>query len=200
MVESCPESYYAYIGIGQISNRLESEIRLYNYLIEEAHKKQDTIVLRSLSNMGPPPYDNIHEMIQAVDMTRYYLNVYEQGTLPITKYQFLKSLLFYKGLTLGEKYQVISGEAGYSFPLLWPQAMKINLMNDVREWSVPIYLIQGENDKQTATELVKSYFDSIIAPAKKYYEFKGSKHAAHWEQPQNYRNILRSIREQFKWQ
>ena len=200
MVDSSPESYYAYIGIGQITNTLESEIRLYNYLIEEATRNQDSSVLKSLFEIGPPPYESNQKMVQAVDMTRYYLSLYQEGTLPITKFQFIKSLLLYKGMTLGEKFQIISGKASYSFSFLWPQAVKINLFDDIREWSVPIYIIQGENDHQTATELVKLYFDSITAPSKRYYEFKESKHAAHWEQPRKYLRILRTIKEQFKSQ
>jgi hypothetical protein len=39
-----------------------------------------------------------------------------------------------------------------------------NLMRDVPEWKVPIYIMQEENDPFTETALAKAYFDCIIVP------------------------------------
>ncbi len=194
MVNRSPELYHAYIGIGQVTNTLESEKLTFDFVKNEALKRQDTAAISTLNDLGPPPYQRNEQMIEAVDLTRYFMHKYEQTQLSITQSKFMKLLLFYKGFTLKEKLKILFGDAGHSFVILWPQAMQVNLFEDIPKWSVPAYFIQGDNDHQTETSLVKAYFDSISAPVKKYFAFEDSGHVAHWQKPLKYLSIIRTLR------
>ncbi|MFV1449368.1 hypothetical protein VBZ51_09490 [Maribacter sp. HS] len=51
--------------------------------------------------------------------------------------------------------------------ILQPTAIDMNLMRDIPEFKVPVYILQGDNDHFTETSFTKMYFDSIRAPSKK---------------------------------
>jgi pimeloyl-ACP methyl ester carboxylesterase len=44
------------------------------------------------------------------------------------------------------------------------------------DFSIPIYIIQGQADLTTVPALAKSYFDSIKAPRKRFYLVPGAGH------------------------
>lgn len=74
------------------------------------------------------------------------------------------------GLTFNEKFKSMIANPEVIYPtynLLWPTCFNVNLMADVPEWKVPIYIMQGDNDHFTETSLAKVYFDSLQAPTKK---------------------------------
>lgn len=189
MAKKSPELYHAYIGIGQVSNQLQSEILSYHYVLDEAKRRNDLRAQDELLSIGAPPYDTDEQKINAVDIQRFHLNRYSDN-FPISRLDFMKTFLMNNEFTFQEKYRYFSGDLGYSFTLLWPTCVDINLINEVSNWQIPVFILQGEHDHNTATSLTKKYFDLIDAPAKQYYEFENSGHIVHWENPVRYRHIM----------
>lgn len=62
-------------------------------------------------------------------------------------------------------------------------------MRDIPELKVPVYILQGDNDHFTETPVAKTYFDSIIAPSKKWFLFENGTHGVQVEYPEKYRSI-----------
>ena len=87
----------------------------------------------------------------------------------------------------------LSEELSYEFALsakiLESTAIDMNLMRDIPELKVPIYILQGDNDHFTETSVAKMYFDSIIAPSKKWFLFENGTHGVQVEYPEKYRSI-----------
>ena len=47
--------------------------------------------------------------------------------------------------------------------------MKTDLFRDIPSQKVPVYIMQGTSDYQTAYVVAKEYFDSLQAPVKQFF-------------------------------
>jgi pimeloyl-ACP methyl ester carboxylesterase len=54
--------------------------------------------------------------------------------------------------------------------------MNVDLPTLGTDFSIPIFIIQGEEDLTAPQELAKAYFDSIEAPLKQFYLVPGAGH------------------------
>jgi pimeloyl-ACP methyl ester carboxylesterase len=193
MVQKDPESFHAYIGIGQMANQPLSEQLSYDFVMTEAQKQNDTISLNQLKGIGRPPYPNKSniEMTNACDIERMVVVKYAPPRINIG-FNFIKQMFLDNGLTFSEKFAPMINNPEEFYPaykLLWPTCFNSNLMRDVPEWKVPVYILQGDNDHFTETSLAMAYFDSITAPSKKWYLFENATHAVQFEYPKKYRSI-----------
>ena len=190
MIRQKPEYFYAYIGIGQVADQAESELLSYNYVLSEAQKSNDTVSINKLKSFGPPPYLNDEKMWKALLAQRSVLSKYVPRP-DISTSEMMQMMLFNKGASFGEKFLLFTGKnAEKAGSALWPTNATTNLFNDMKIWNVPVYLIHGEHDHQTELIVAKKYFDSIQAPIKRFYEFKGAGHIAIAWDSEKYRSIM----------
>ncbi|MCI4317180.1 MAG: alpha/beta hydrolase, partial [Thermoplasmata archaeon] len=56
-----PELYQAYIGIGQVVEPAESELRMYRWALKEAERLGRRRAMRELQETGPPPYTSFQD-------------------------------------------------------------------------------------------------------------------------------------------
>jgi pimeloyl-ACP methyl ester carboxylesterase len=193
MVQRKPELFHAYIGIGQMSNQPLSEQMSYDFVMAEAQNQNDTVSINQLKRIGRPPYphkSNI-EMAEACDIERLVVLKYAP---PQVNFDFkaIKEMFLDNGFTFSQKFSPMINNSEEIYPaykILWPTCFNVNLMRDVPEWEVPVYILQGDNDHFTETSLAKTYFDSINAPLKKWYLFENATHAVQFEYPKKYRSI-----------
>jgi pimeloyl-ACP methyl ester carboxylesterase len=193
MVQRQPELFHAYIGIGQMANQPLSEQMSYDFVMAEAQKRNDSPAISELKRIGRPPYpdkSNI-EMAEACDVERLLVSKY----VPIRRsfrFNEIKTVFLDNGLTFREKFTYLVNNAEQYYPaykILWPTCFNINLIRDVPEWDIPVYIMQGDNDHFTETSLAKAYFDSLKAPMKKWFLFENATHGIQFEYPEKYRSI-----------
>ena len=55
-VARSPELYSCYVGIGQVANMAEGEALSYEWVLKEARRRHHRRAVRSLEQIGPPPY------------------------------------------------------------------------------------------------------------------------------------------------
>lgn len=190
MVKTNPELFHAYIGIGQVANQPESEMLSYNFALASAQKANDTSAISKLKSIGPPPYSTHEEMVSAVITERSIVSKYSPR-LGISSGEMMKMILFNKGAKFNEKYRFLTGKNYENgAPILWPTNARINLFDEFTLWEIPVYIIQGEHDHFTEFSVAKKYFDSIKAPVKRFYEFKGAGHIAIAYDSDRYRSIM----------
>lgn len=192
MVQKKPELFKAYIGIGQMANQPLSEQMSFDFAMKEAQKYNDKESIEQLNIIGRPPYPDMTnvEMAEACDVERAVVDKY----VPFRVYPGIKEiskLLMDNGLTFGDKYASMQYYGTYypAYNILWPTCFNINLIRDVPEWKIPVYIIQGDNDHYTETALAKEYFDSLKAPEKKWFLIENATHAVQMEYPEKYRAI-----------
>ncbi|SFD43047.1 alpha/beta fold hydrolase [Algibacter pectinivorans] len=193
MVQKQPELYHAYIGSGLMANLSLSEELSYEFAMSESQKHNDTISINQLKQIGRPPYvkNSKNSVTEAFEIERKIVMKYAPIKLK-TGFNFIKSMFLDNGLTFREKFtdMINSPESYYpAAKILQPTAINMNLMRDIPELKVPVYILQGDNDHFTETSVAKAYFDSLIAPSKKWFLFENGTHGVQVEYSEKYRSI-----------
>ncbi|MBK9270021.1 MAG: alpha/beta hydrolase [Saprospiraceae bacterium] len=195
MVQKRPELFFAYVGIGQMGNQTLSEQISYDFVLQKAKEANDTISVSRLKSIGRPPYKTNEEMIVAVNVERVIGRMYSPLPPPgdQEQQQSILEFLIDNGTSFESKLGLfIPGAENKSpaFELLWPTCANVNLLRDVPEWKIPVYILQGEYDHQTEFSVAKSYYDSLKAPEKQWFTFDRAGHNCIFENPQKYRMII----------
>ena len=202
-IEKYPENYFAYIGIGQVSNSVESERLSYLYMLNHAKEINDKDAAEKLEKFDP--YAQGFPFLQEKDHQLDYLivrtellNRYGIGHVRFFpkgmtfKGAILKTLFQFKGYTLREKINWFLG-ADFSMIHLFPVVMEDNLFISSVKFEVPFYITHGDYDYQVSQVLAKEYFDVLDAPKKEFFAFSGSAHSPNLEEPEKFIEIFRKI-------
>jgi pimeloyl-ACP methyl ester carboxylesterase len=189
-----PALFYAYIGMGQITNQAESEKIAYKYMLEQyvANGNQKSIdelkkypVLEADSNI-------ISYYKSAIrDQSMHELGI---GTMHKMKSVFRDIFIpvwTCKVYTLPEKINIWKSK--FSF------LPKTNLINEMLETDftskvfkldVPVYFLSGKFDLTVNINLSKVYLTKLHAPLKGFYTFNNSAHSPLFEEPGLVRQIV----------
>jgi len=175
-----PEKYKAYIGIGQMSNTVESETDSLNYSINQAKKvgnKEDVSYLQGLT-----------EKIKNGDTftPRNYVMKYggdsrlidnpdgdNVGMLFSSEYNLLDVIRYNYGLA-------------YSQQTLLKEVLKNPLPNIVTKLKIPCYFVMGKYDYMTSSNAAKKYFDKIEDNQKEFISFEKSAHYPQYEEKEKF--------------
>ena len=193
MAQKRPDLFHAYIGIGQMAHSAISEEISYQYALEEATKAGNDKDVKILESIGPPPYVP-EEWIGKMMQQRLVMWKYENPIYPNnqTMFQIYMLYIMHSEYSISDKMGMLKGSE-LCMDYLWDDAMGINFIDSAKDFSIPVFMIQGKYDKHTVTEVAKVYFDSIAAPMKEYYEFEKAAHAPHFSNYKKYRNIIEEI-------
>ncbi|MCB0540204.1 MAG: alpha/beta hydrolase [Bacteroidetes bacterium] len=151
MVQKKPELFQAYIGVGQMANQPLSEQISYDFVMAEAQKRNDTLGINELKRIGRPPYpdkSNV-EMAEACDVERLLVQKYVPMRGGIG-FKQVKKMFLDNGLTFKEKFTYLGNNPEQYYPaykILWPTCFNVNLVRDVPDWEIPVYIMHGDNIK-----------------------------------------------------
>ena len=189
-VQKRPELYYAYIGIGQVANMLESERCSYTWTLEQAEKNHDGGTVKKLNEMGMPPYTG--DWQKKFMRQRRYLASYggevhgnSKGAFPLvlggvvsaSEYNLLDRVNFFRGIFS-------------SVRLLGPELMTVNLNEQAPSLKVPIYFLLGKHDYEAAFVQAEQYFRNVEAPTKELIWFENSAHMLNFEEHEKFSKLL----------
>lgn len=178
-VQKYPELYYAYIGIGQVSDQRKSEEMSYEFVYQQAKETNNTKAIEQLEEIGYPENGMYSDMAKAMRIERNWVSNF--GGAAWGKDQndlfqlFIMPLFTFKEYLPKDKLNYMKGIVK-SQQVLWNGIMDHQLCNEVKKVEVPVYILQGVHDYQTCFALAKTYFDSLQAPQKTFIEFTNSAH------------------------
>ena len=178
--DKAPEKYEAYIGIGQMSNQVESEIESLNYVInqaQEADNTDDVLYLQELTEkikkgeMFTPrnsimKYGGSVRLIDNPDGDNL-------GILLSSEYNLLDLIRYYLGVS-------------YSQKVLIDDIIKNLLPTNVKKLELPVYFVMGKYDYMTTSNEAKKYFDMIEANKKEFITFERSAHYPQFEEKEKF--------------
>lgn len=172
MVRAKPELFYAYVGTGQVSDfPIKNYTATYEALLRKAKGLADQRAIDELGRVGPPPYNSG----EGYRVQWKWANAFEGAN------EFLYSTLGLALVAPGYSVQDIndSGDGQMlSADRLVPQTQSIGPTELGLEFSIPVYVFQGEEDFTTSTALAQHYVESIKAPRKEFVAIKGGGHFA----------------------
>jgi pimeloyl-ACP methyl ester carboxylesterase len=188
-----PGYYYAFISVGQVGNQVRSENLSYEFVLSRAKELKDKKAVRTIEEIGPPPYVDPKEALRKMLIERKYLITYG-GAIKNGEFypKAIKSLFVCKEYTFGDKINYLRGMK-FTKNYLWDVVMKTNLSKEVPLQQIPVYILQGRFDYQTYYIVAKEYFDSLHAPLKKFFTFENSAHSPIFEEPEKFEKILKEI-------
>jgi pimeloyl-ACP methyl ester carboxylesterase len=192
-VQKLPGLYHAYIGIGQIADMQENEQISYDYTLAQAQKAKDERAIRTLTEMGSPPYTGNWQkktITQRGLLGKYGGELYgnSKGAFPL----IFSNLLFATEYTLIDKINFFRGILK-SNQLLWQELLTVNLKKRALSFDMPIYFMLGKHDYEAPSLLAEQYFNLINAPKKELIWFENSAHLANIEEPEKFNNLLTKI-------
>ena len=202
-IEKYPENYFAYIGIGQVSNSTESERLSYNYMLNRAKELNDKESVEKLEKFDPysEGFPLMREEGHQLDyllartelLNRYGIGHVRQFPQGMTfNGAILRTLFEFRGYTITEKIKWFLG-ADFSMIYLFPVPMNDDLFMSSTKFEIPFYIIQGVYDYQVSQVLAEKYLNALTAPKKEYFAFTNSAHSPNLEEPEKFLAVFRKI-------
>ncbi|HBB29286.1 MAG TPA: alpha/beta hydrolase [Clostridiales bacterium] len=190
-VQRAPELFHAYIGIGQVARQMESERLAYTFMLQEFRKINNKEMVRKLEKF---PID------KGGEVSLRYLGVRSEGMMKLgigimrhctSMMECVTTVLRYKGYTWKEKCNFPMGNS-FSLKCLWDFVLQTDLIKQVPELKVPVYVLQGKYDYQVSYSVAKEFARTVNAPVKGFYTFENSAHSPCFEEPEKMCHILRT--------
>lgn len=178
--QQAPEKYEAYIGIGQMSNIIESELDGLNFTIDQAELSGNTTDVEYLQGLT--------EKVQSGEMLtpRHYVRKYGGAARLIDDNADMEN-----GLLFGPEYNLLDRiryNRGVSHvqEILIGQAIKKPLPTVITKLDLPVYFIMGQYDYMTSAKAAKTYFDEIDAIEKGFITYDQSAHYPQFEEKEKF--------------
>lgn len=188
-----PDLYKAYIGVGQISNQIESEKIAYKYMLnyykgiedENTTKKLESIPIDTMDSL-PDAYNKIRDnvMHRAGIGTTHKMNSVVTG--------IFMPVMLNKEYTLREKINIWLGKSFSNSTVLNDELYKTDLRNSITKLDIPVYFFSGIYDYTVNYSMSEAYLKKISAPVKGFYLFKESAHAPIFEEPEKVLQIIQN--------
>ena len=193
-VEKYPENYVAYIGIGQVTNQIESEKLAYDYMLQHAMEIDEKLAVKDLQkfdkNADNFPTQEYLMTVRSLLMNKYGIGFAHEN--PPSMIDMAKIILSFKGYTLSEKRDYLRGMM-FSQTTVWNNVVEDNLFESSTTFQVPIYITHGKYDYQVSHALAREWFEKIEAPQKAFFTFENSAHGTIMEEPEKFVQIVREI-------
>jgi pimeloyl-ACP methyl ester carboxylesterase len=185
-----PELFCAYIGVGQMSYQLKSEMLSYEYMLRRYQAIGNTKMVKQLE--AAPLTMSVPLPAAYMKLRDSAMHALGVGTTHDMKSViigvFLASWLF-REYTLGEKLALWRGKFA-SDKMLWDKMIATDLTKQIQKLDIPVYFFHGKYDYTVSYPLAKAYHDELQAPIKGFYTFEHSAHSPIFEEPDRMKQIL----------
>ena len=183
-----PEMYIAYVGIGQMSDTIESELDGLERCIEAAENvgnKGDVTKLRALT-------DSISRG-EAITPRKY-----------IRKYGFAARQIndnadYWTGYFFGTEYNLTDAIRLYTASSKYQDALILEALNNpitkiVKGFDIPVYFVMGKYDGMTSPKAAEKYLNSLSGEAiHEIVVFENSAHYPQFEEPDKFNEWMCSV-------
>lgn len=189
LVQSHPQAYSAYIGVGEVTNYLENDRIGYNLVLEkakEAGNKKDITELEELGAYLTDPYDS--SVFMRMAQVRQYQSKYGVGTGVDMNIILLALRSPYYSL---REVSVLFGNVwNYQVELFEYAFTEYDAENLGTSYIMPVFFIRGENDFVVSKELEETFFEKIQAPDKHRFLVPEAGHMTMMDNPKEFTRIL----------
>ena len=172
-----PDLYSAYVGIGQMSDTVSSELNTLDKCIAAAREKGDTKAAEELEAMRGP--------ISAGEMITPRDKVYKYGfgaRLIDDNRDYTRAFLLGPEYTLVDVVRYLAG-ANKCQESLIKEALEHPITDIVEEINIPVYFVMGQYDGMTSPEAAEEYLQDIKGDGeKKFILFENSAHYPQFEE------------------
>lgn len=174
-----PSLVKAYIGIGQVAD------------LSRETPTQDAFLKTRLASLGLPENTEITGANREDLLFRTGSELYgETSFAPL-----LVTGLMAPEYSLSDVMKV-KGGSSFSSANMKRDLMDGPIMENVTQFSVPVYFMMGEHDMVTPVVLAREYFDRLEAPKKEWISYGSSAHFPFFEEPEKFAAEMKRIAEE----
>lgn len=186
-----PGKFLGYIGIGQVSDTIKSELDSLAYTIEQARQAGSSKDVAALELLREAISKG--ERLTPRALVRKYGGAarlindnrdYFKGFLLEPEYNWLDVMRFLKGVAVSQD-PLLAEEAAHPLP------------DVVDELAVPCFFVMGKYDYMTSVRAAKEYFEQLEAPVKEFVVFENSAHYPQFEEKALFSEWLNQIWDQY---
>ncbi len=192
LCQKYPAHIAAYVGMGQLADGPENERISYEFVLDEAKRREDAKALKDLARIGAPQ-NGLYHSIKDLQVQRDYMTKYGGGSYN-KKESLLSDLII--PLVLTPEYSLLdlpnyTKGAYYNLHQLWEEIATSSFLSSVPSLAMPVYITQGRHDRNTPSELAMRWFEQLDAPRKEWIWFEQSAHSPIKEEPVRWGQIVR---------
>jgi len=173
MVKKRPDLFSAYVGTGQVVSIAEKESVIYARTMARLRATHDEDGIHKLAAIGAPPYRSEVQM-------RVERSLSERSDIPSER-DLLRNMipiaLFAPGWSLWDIYESLQA-SDYAEDATFDANASYDAKTFGTDFRLPFFIINGELDHITPTDLARRYFDTIRAPEKQFVVLDGAGHSA----------------------
>jgi pimeloyl-ACP methyl ester carboxylesterase len=184
-VRDHPEKIAAYIGVGQVTDMVESEQRGCDYILEQAQAANDLDDIEEISSFCRPPFTKDYVLKQRAYLTKYGGDMLGD----LTMLGMVQEAWTQPEVTLPFLVRLMRGSLR-SLDFMWDDLMTVNFFDEPKSFEAPIHFVLGRGDYQVSATLAAEYFEQIDAPCKSLKWFEASGHNPMFEEPQAFNDYL----------
>ena len=193
LCQRIPEKIAAYIGTGQLANGAENERISYEFVLEEATNRVDQKALKELARIGAP-VEGFYRSLDDLTVQRNLMTKFG-GAAHGKKESMISSMVL--PILRSPEYSLfdIAGYAKgayYNLRELWREVITCKFDQTVTSLAMPVFITQGRHDRNTPSELAKSWFDALDAPKKEWIWFEESAHSPIREEKEKWNQVVRT--------
>jgi pimeloyl-ACP methyl ester carboxylesterase len=176
-----PEWFHAYIGVGQVVDMHESEMKGYAFAVQQANEHHDAKAIRELTAIAPYPGDGPLEL-KKLDVQRQWLSYYGGLAYGRTSFAFDANAEQLAPEYSDRDLDAIDRGSKLSLQHLLGSLAIVNF-GDTTQFGCPMLLFLGRHDYEVSQSLAAKWFATIKAPSKRLVWFEDSAHMVMQEQP-----------------
>ena len=195
MIQKAPENFASFVAISPGVNFVEGEKRSYEFVLEEAKKRNNKKAVRDLLAIGAPvnglyvnnPVDSI--MLQRKWARKFGAMTHNPDAM---SFKLIRKLLFADEYSLLDSIRLYRGMK-YNLKSTVKFIPEVNLFREVPSVKVPVHFMIGKYERIVSFDLVKDYYKQLQAPEKTFTAFENSAHAPLYEEADVFKNKLIEI-------
>lgn len=190
VAQAAPDRFLAYVGMGQVSHQLRSEVLAHDYMMSAYEDLGNTRMVARLAAAPVTMQDGLSpEYMRLRDSAMHRLGVGTTRQMRSVISGVFRPVWLTRAYTLQDKVNVWLGMRR-SRSFLWDEFLQTDLSQRITRLDIPVYFFIGTDDLTANRDLSRTFFDQISAPVKGFYLFTGSAHSPIFEEPARARDIL----------
>ena len=189
-----PDLFHAYIGIGQIVDQKESELRAYSFMQEEFSVTGESRMIKKLSAfpvLEDPSYlpEYFNSLLR--DQAMHQLGVGTMRGMKSVERGLFWGVWKCEGYTVKEKINFWKAKIFFmNRSGIKEQVLNQKLLGTGFSLDVPAYFISGGFDMTVNYQLTRDFTQELEAPVKGFYLFRESAHSPIFEDPYRFVEIM----------
>lgn len=175
MAKRRPDLFHAFVGTGQVADMPRSMGMNYSKLLEQAQAARDQETTRVLTEIGPPPFENRHELEVFFSSIYKYPPASDRVAMDAIKSTLMSPP---PGYSLRDVFDGFRGFMVVPSLRIYNEMLGTQLASLGPDFDIPVFFIHGTEDNLTQVSLTNEYFETIKAPHKEMVLLEGGGHFA----------------------